>query len=78
MTQNINIWAFYVFAVSALVSLHLQDLSVLKYNGLNFFEWCEQVQFHLGVLDLDLALLTDKSTTGTNSSSIEQRSYHKA
>ena len=42
------------FAVSIHVSLHSQATSVIKFNGFNFSKWCEQVQFHLGVLDLDL------------------------
>ena len=39
------------------------------FNGLNFSEWCEQVKFHLGVLDLDLALLEEQPTTITDESS---------
>ena len=30
------------------------------YNGLNYADWSEQVLFHLGALDLDLALLEEK------------------
>nr|XP_016514638.1 PREDICTED: uncharacterized protein LOC107831390 [Nicotiana tabacum] len=45
---------------------------------LNFFEWCEQAQFHLGVIDLDLALLNDKPAAITNSSSADKKSFHKA
>ena len=41
MTQSINLWVLYVFVVFALVSLHLQASSILKYNGFNFPEWCE-------------------------------------
>ena len=29
-------------------------------NSLNFSKWSEQVNFHLGVLDLDLSLLEEK------------------
>ncbi|GAV82104.1 UBN2 domain-containing protein, partial [Cephalotus follicularis] len=47
-------------------------------NGLNFSEWSEQVQFHLGVLDLDLALSTDNPAALTDTSSTGQRSFHKA
>ena len=68
----------YLFAVSAPVSLHSQATSVQTFNGLNFSEWREQVQFHLGVLDLDLALLTEKPAALTDTSSAEQRSFHKA
>ncbi|XP_050118743.1 uncharacterized protein LOC126596264 [Malus sylvestris] len=39
-------------------------------------DWSEQVQFHLGVLDLDLALRTDKLVALTNTSSIEEKSLY--
>ena len=68
----------YLFPVSAPVSLHSQATSVQTFNVLNFSEWREQVQFHLGVLDLDLALLTEKPAALTDTSSAEQRSFHKA
>ena len=48
------------------------------FNGLNFSEWFEQVNFYLGALDLDLALLEDKPTAIIDSSSEAQKSYHKA
>ncbi|KAF7823446.1 UBN2 domain-containing protein [Senna tora] len=60
------------------VSLHSQDLSVAMFNGMNFFEWCEQVKFHLGVLDLDLAQLEEKPAAISDESSEEDRSHHKA
>ena len=40
--------------------------------GLYFFDWNEQVQFHLDVLDLDLAILEEKPATITNASSTEE------
>ena len=40
-----------LIAVFVPVSLHSQVMSVSVFNGLNFFYWSEQVQFHLGVLD---------------------------
>ena len=66
------------FVVFVPVSLHSQATSIIKFNGPNFFEWCEQVQFHLGVLDLDLALLSEKPVALTYSSSTEQRSSYNA
>ncbi|XP_021663721.2 uncharacterized protein LOC110652437 [Hevea brasiliensis] len=60
-----------------MVSVSFQASSVVKFNGLNYPEWSEQIQFHLGALDLDLALLEDKPTALTNSSSNEQRSFYK-
>ncbi|XP_074562538.1 uncharacterized protein LOC141819065, partial [Curcuma longa] len=51
--------------------------SVTVFNGLNFSEWNEQVNFHLGVLDLDFALLKEKPTAITDSSSEEEKSKYK-
>ena len=45
---------------------------------LNFSEWREQVNFYLGVLDLDLALLEEKSADITATSSEAEKSKHKA
>eukprot|EP00257_Ricinus_communis_P014219 XP_015571841.1 uncharacterized protein LOC107260884 [Ricinus communis] len=64
--------------VSVLVSLHSHASSVPLFNGLNFSDWCEQVQFHLGVLDLDLALQIEKSATITDESSNEEKALYKA
>ena len=60
------------------VSLHSHASSVPLFNGLNFFDWWEQVQFHLGVLDLDLALQVEKPATITDKSSTEEKALHKA
>ena len=66
------------FAVFVHVYFHSKATSVIKFNGLNFSEWCEQVQFHLGVLDLDLAFLNEKPSTLTANSSTKQRSSYNA
>ena len=66
------------FATSISVSLHMPTSSIMKFNGLNFSEWSEQVKFHLGVLDLDLALMNDMLAILTASNSTEERSFHKA
>ena len=50
----------------AVIPLHSHASSVTVFNGLNFSEWHEQLQFHLGVMDLDLALLNDKPTAITD------------
>ncbi|XP_050103321.1 uncharacterized protein LOC126583065 [Malus sylvestris] len=64
--------------VSVPVSLHSLAPSIPSLNGTNFSDWSEQVQFHLGVLDLDLALRTDKPAALTNTSSIEEKSLYNA
>nr|XP_016442581.1 PREDICTED: uncharacterized protein LOC107767991 [Nicotiana tabacum] len=60
------------------IPLHSHASSVTVFNGLNFSEWHEQVQFHLSVMDLDLALLNDKLTAITDASSSDEKSFHKA
>jgi hypothetical protein len=65
--------SIYLIAVSIPVSLHSHASSVPILNGTNFSDWSEQVQFHLGVLDLDLALRTEKPPTITEESSAEEK-----
>ena len=63
-----------MIAICVLVALHSQATSVPVFNGLNFFYWSEQVQFHLGVLDLDLAIRIEKPIVITDDSSNEEKS----
>ncbi len=65
-----------ILAVPVPVSFHLKALSIPVFNGLNFSYWCEKVQFHLGVLDLDLSLHVEKPPTITDASSDEDRTYY--
>ncbi|TMW95718.1 hypothetical protein EJD97_008443, partial [Solanum chilense] len=62
----------------AVIPFYSHASSVTVFNGLNFSERNEQVQFHLGVMDLDLALLNDKPTTITDKSSDDEKSFHKS
>jgi hypothetical protein len=65
-----------LIAVSVPISLHLHASSVLILNGTNFSDWTEQVQFHLGILDLDLALRTEKLPAITDSNSAEEEALY--
>ena len=49
-----------------------------NFNGLNFSDWNEQVQFYLVVLDLDLAMLEEKSVTIIDANSNEEKAHYKA
>ncbi|XP_060170817.1 uncharacterized protein LOC132601768 [Lycium barbarum] len=60
------------------IPLHSLASSATVFNRLNFSEWHEQVQFHLGVMDLDLGLLKEKSIAITDTSSDDEKSFHKA
>ena len=44
-------------------------------NGTNFLDWKEHVQFHLGVLDLDIALGSEKPPTLIDTSSAEEKGF---
>ncbi|KAA0056423.1 Retrovirus-related Pol polyprotein from transposon TNT 1-94 [Cucumis melo var. makuwa] len=68
---------YFVIAASAPVSLYSHATSIIKFNELNFSDWCEQIRFHLGVLDLDLALLNEKPAAITPASSDKDRSFYK-
>ncbi|KAL1317966.1 hypothetical protein AAHE18_15G171700 [Arachis hypogaea] len=48
------------------------------FNGLNFSYWSEQVQFHLSVLNLDLAIQVQKPAAITVLSSNEEKAHYKA
>ena len=60
------------------ISLNSHVSSIPIFNGLNFSNWCEQVQIHLGVLVLDLALQVEELAAITNTSSAKEKSFHKA
>ena len=66
-----------IFEVSVTVSLHSHASSVPIFNGINFSDWCEQVQIYLGVLDLDSTLQVEKLAAITDSSSAEKKSHYK-
>ncbi|XP_016467280.1 uncharacterized protein LOC107789915 [Nicotiana tabacum] len=61
----------------AALALHSHSASVTTFNELNFSDWYEQIKFHVGVLDLDVALYTERPTAITETSNTEERSYFK-
>ena len=62
-----------MIAVSVPILLHSHASSILILNGMNFLDWKEQVQFHLSVLDLDLALDFEKQDAITSDNSVEEK-----
>ena len=44
---------------------------------MNFSDWWKQVQFHLGILDLDLALQDEKPTAIIDKSSDDKKLFCK-
>jgi len=77
MTKSISV-KHVLIAVSLLVSLYSLGMYVPVFNGLNFSDWSEQVQFHLSVLDLDLALQVEKPSAITYASSNGEKTHYKA
>ena len=59
-------------------SLYSLASEMIVFYGLNFSKWYERIQFSRGVLDLDLALITDKPPEATNDSTPEQVEQSKA
>lgn len=64
--------------MNAPTHLNLHASSVTKLNGSNFSEWKEQVEFTLGLLELDVALLQDKPGPLTDENTPEQRALYNA
>ena len=78
MTQCITVMHVLI-AVSVPISWHSHAMSVsIFFSGLNFSDWCEQVQFHLSVLDLYLTLQVEKLATINVASSNEGKSLYNA
>ena len=48
--------------------------SVVKFNGFNYAEWFEQIQFTLSVMALDSAILTDEEPSAITVDSSEYES----
>ena len=67
-----------MIVVSFLIPLHFHASSIPILNGMNFSDWREQVQFHLGILDLDIALESEKPAAITGEGSAEEKSIFKA
>ena len=77
MAQGINV-RHVLIAVSTPISLHSHIASIPVFNGLNFPDWSEQVQFHIGVLDLDLAFQVEKLVTIMDASSNEDKAWESS
>ena len=57
--------------------MHSQASFLPFFNGLNFSDWSEQVQFHLDVLNLNLALRTEKLANLIDKRTNEQSKFYK-
>lgn len=60
------------------ISFDSHASSIITFDGSNFSEWSEQIQFTLAFLNLDFALLKDKPIGVTDSSGEMEKSYLKA
>ncbi|KAL4275573.1 hypothetical protein AHAS_Ahas20G0120700 [Arachis hypogaea] len=53
------------------MNLFGSDNGIVKFNGLNY-DWFEQIQFQLGTMDLDLALVINQKPTEITEISSEE------
>ncbi|XP_027905897.1 uncharacterized protein LOC114165484 [Vigna unguiculata] len=52
---------------------------VIKFNGLNYADWYKQIQFQLGVFDLDLAIVMDEMPPVINeTSTADEKTLYEA
>ncbi|KAJ1377091.1 hypothetical protein SESBI_49239 [Sesbania bispinosa] len=52
---------------------------VVKFTALNYDDWSEQIQFQLGVFDLDLAIVMDEMPSSiTETSTDDDKSLYEA
>ncbi|RDX80528.1 hypothetical protein CR513_38912, partial [Mucuna pruriens] len=75
-SQNTYVTFYYAILVPNLLNFNVSSMSI--FSGLNFFDWDEQVQFHLGVLDFDLALLEEKHAVIIYCSSNEEKAHDRS
>ena len=68
---------FLILLIAVPIAMHSHFSSVPIFNGLNFSEWNEQINFYLGVMDLDLALREDEPSAITNTSTEEEKVHYK-
>ncbi|KAK9725947.1 hypothetical protein RND81_05G179600 [Saponaria officinalis] len=65
-----------MFAVSS--NIPASANSVVKFNGLSYDEWSEQIRFTLGIMALDLAILSDEEPSAiTDKSSKDEISLYE-
>ena len=51
---------------------------LIGFNGLDYVDWSEQIQFQLSVMDLDLAIVSKKPTAITETSIEADKSFYEA
>ncbi|KAI5427041.1 hypothetical protein KIW84_032462 [Lathyrus oleraceus] len=49
--------------------------AMTKFNGLNYADWPEKIQFQLGVMDFDMALIMDEKPATITEDNTEDESY---
>ena len=66
-----------IFVASA--NLFALGNGMVKFNGLNFADWFEQIQFQLGVMDLDMAIVSEEKPSTINETSTDaDKSFYEA
>lgn len=64
--------------IAALSSVFASANSIVKFNGLNYDDWSEQIRFTLGCMALDLAIIMEEQpSTITDASSETEKSLYE-
>nr|GMC49360.1 UBN2 domain-containing protein [Ipomoea batatas] len=64
-------------AVLAFAQFSASMNAIVRFNGLDYQDWSEQVKFYLALTGLDLSLNTKEFAALTNKSSQEEKEYHE-
>lgn len=66
-----------MFAVAT--NMFVLGNAMTKFNGLNYVDWSEKIQFQLSVMDLDMTLIMDEKPAAiTEDSTEDDRSLFEA
>ena len=65
-------WVSEMFAAST--NMFAMGNGLIKFNGLNYADWSEQIQFQLGVMCLDMAIVSEKPEAINEDSTDAQKS----
>ena len=65
----------FVSCFAASTNLFSLGNSMINFNGLNFAEWSEQIHFYLGVMYLDVVIMSDEIPNAITETSTEDEKY---
>ena len=67
-----------MYNVATSFNMFAMGTGLIKFNGLNYADWSEKIHYQLGVLDLDLASVSEKPAAITETSTEADKSHYEA